>query len=106
MECCRVRDCHSRDRGSNPLQGVGDDLNIKINLFNHKLVPKHIVLSDKEKQEVMKRYGIKKLSQFPKILKSDPVAQMLKTKTGDLIKIIRKSDTNKESVYYRMVIEG
>jgi len=81
-------------------------LNIKINLFNHKLVPKHIVLSDEEKQEVMKGYGIKKLRQFPKILKSDPVVQMLKAKTGDLIKIIRKSDTTKESVYYRMVIEG
>jgi DNA-directed RNA polymerase subunit H (RpoH/RPB5) len=30
----------------------------------------------------------------------------LKAKPGDLIKIIRKSDAAKESIYYRVVIEG
>lgn len=54
----------------------------------------------------MKMYGIKKLNQFPKILKSDPVVGTLKAKPGDLVKIIRKSDTAKESIYYRVVIEG
>jgi len=46
------------------------------------------------------------MSQFPKILKSDPVVNILGAKIGDLIKIIRKSETAKESVYYRVVIEG
>ena len=70
------------------------------------MVPKHIVLTEKEKQNVIKLYGIKKLNQFPKILKSDPVVRMLKAKSGDLVKIIRSSDTAKESIYYRVVIEG
>jgi DNA-directed RNA polymerase subunit H len=70
------------------------------------LVPKHVVLSEKEKENVMKMYGIKKLNQFPKILQSDPVIKILKAKPGDLIKIIRKSDTAGESIYYRVVIEG
>jgi len=74
--------------------------------MNHELIPKHIVLTGKEKNNVMKMYGIKKLNQFPKILKSDPVIEALKTKPGDLVKIIRKSDTTKESIYYRVVIEG
>ena len=81
-------------------------MKMKIDLFNHALVPKHIVLSEKEKEEVIKRYGIKKLNQFPKILKSDPVVRMIGAKTGDLIKIIRKNDSGKESIYYRVVIEG
>jgi DNA-directed RNA polymerase subunit H len=63
-------------------------------------------LSEKEKENVMKMYGIKKLNQFPKILQSDPVIKILKAKPGDLIKIIRKSDTAGESIYYRVVIEG
>jgi DNA-directed RNA polymerase subunit H len=70
------------------------------------MIPKHVVLTDKEKQDVIKIYGIKKLNQFPKIIKSDPVVIELKAKTGDLIKIIRKSDAAKESIYYRVVIEG
>ena len=74
--------------------------------MNHELVPKHVVLTKKEKDDVMKMYGIKKLNQFPKILKSDPVIKELKTKPSDLVKLIRQSDTAKESIYYRVVIEG
>jgi len=53
----------------------------------------------------MKMYGIKRLNQFPKISKSDPIVSMIEAKQDDLIKIIRKSNTAKESVYYRVVIE-
>jgi len=80
-------------------------LKTKINLFDHELIPKHIVLSEKEKEEVINKYGIKKLNQFPKLLKSDPIVQLIKANPGDLIKIIRKSNTAKESIYYRVVIE-
>jgi len=81
-------------------------LKSKVNILNHELIPKHEVLTKKEKNDVMKMYGIKKLNQFPKILNSDPVVKTLKAKPGDLVKIIRKSDTAKESIYYRVVIEG
>jgi len=81
-------------------------LKSKVNILNHELIPKHEVLTKKEKNDVMKMYGIKKLNQFPKILNSDPVVKTLKAKPGDLVKIIRKSDTAKESIYYRAVIEG
>ena len=74
--------------------------------MDHGLVPKHVVLTGKEKKDVMKMYGIKKLNQFPKISKSDPAISEIKVKPGDLVKIIRKSDTAKESIYYRVVIEG
>ena len=77
-----------------------------VNIMDHKLVPKHVVLTEKEKKDVMKMYGIKKLNQFPKIPKSDAAISMLKVKPGNLVKIIRKSDTAKESIYYRVVIEG
>jgi DNA-directed RNA polymerase subunit H (RpoH/RPB5) len=78
----------------------------KVNIINHGLVPKHVVLTNQEKNDVMKMYGIKKLNQFPKILKSDPAVKTLKAKPGDLVKIIRKSHIAKESIYYRLVIEG
>ena len=81
-------------------------MKMKIDIFKHGLVPKHIILSEKDKKDVIKKYGIKKMNQFPKILKSDPVVRMIDAKTGDLIKIIRKNDTAKESIYYRVVIEG
>ena len=78
----------------------------RVDILNHELVPKHVVLTKDEKNDVMKMYGIKKLNQFPKILKSDPIIRELKAKPGDLVKIIRKSDNARESIYYRVVIEG
>ncbi len=78
----------------------------EINILDHELVPKHILLSKQEVEEITKKYGIRKLGQFPKILKSDPVVQLLQANTGDLIKIVRKSETAKESIYYRVVVDG
>ena len=78
----------------------------KVNILNHELVPKHVVLTQEQKKKVMKKYGIKKLNQFPKILKTDPVIGLLKAKPGDLVKIIRKSHIIGESTYYRVVMGG
>jgi DNA-directed RNA polymerase subunit H len=78
----------------------------RTDILDHELIPRHVILTEDEKKDVLKTYGIKKLSQFPRILKSDPVIKELKIKTGDLIKIIRKTDNAKESIYYRVVVEG
>ncbi len=77
----------------------------KINIEKHELVPKHILLSEKEKQKLLERYGIT-LGKLPRILSSDPMVKILNAKVGDVIKIIRKSPTAKESVYYRVVVKG
>ncbi len=77
-----------------------------MNLTNHVLVPKHVLLSEQEKVEIIKKYGINKLNQFPKILKTDPIVNVLGAKEGDLIKITRKNSSGKESIYYRVVIEA
>lgn len=77
----------------------------KIDIEKHELVPKHIILNEQEKEEVLKGYGIS-LRQLPRILVSDPVIKLLNGKLGDVVKIIRKSHTAGETVYYRVVIRG
>jgi DNA-directed RNA polymerase subunit H (RpoH/RPB5) len=71
----------------------------------HKLVPKHILLSEEEKEELLKKYGIT-LRELPRILSSDPMAKALNAKVGDVIKIIRESPTAGVSEYYRVVVKG
>ena len=68
----------------------------------HVLVPKHIKISEKEKEDVLKEYNIT-LKELPKILKDDPAIEKLNVKAGDVIKVIRKSPTSGESVFYRGV---
>ncbi|MEM5790550.1 MAG: DNA-directed RNA polymerase subunit H [Candidatus Aenigmatarchaeota archaeon] len=77
----------------------------EFNILSHKLVPKHEILDEKEKEELLKRYGIT-LRQLPRILSSDPVARALDAKPGDVIRIRRKSLTARESIYYRVVVRG
>jgi DNA-directed RNA polymerase subunit H len=78
---------------------------LEFNILDHELVPKHIILSEKEKEEVLKKYRAT-LKQLPRILSSDPVAKAIGAKPGDVIKIIRKSPTAGESIYYRIVVRG
>ena len=77
----------------------------KIDIEEHELVPKHVILNEQEKEELLKRYGII-LRQLPRISVSDPMIKLLNGKTGDVVKITRKSPTAGETIYYRVVIKG
>ncbi len=74
-------------------------------ILNHELVPEHEIISEKEKEELLKKYGIS-LKQLPRILSSDPAISHLNCKPGDVIKIKRKSEVAGETIYYRVVIKG
>lgn len=76
----------------------------EIDITQHFLVPKHEILSEEEKQELLKKYNIK-LEDLPKIKITDPAIKHLNPKPGDIVRIIRKSPTAGTSVYYRVVIE-
>ena len=76
---------------------------LMVNITEHAYVPKHILLTEEEKKELMKRYRIKE-SQLPKILHNDPVAKYLGLKRGDVVKIIRDSETAGRYVTYRITI--
>ena len=83
----------------------GGDLKREIDISKNELVPKHFVLSEKEKEELLKRYGIT-LKELPRILSSDPMVKKLGAKPGDVIKIERKSPTAGKTIYYRVVVRG
>jgi len=72
-------------------------------ITQHFLVPKHEILSEEEKNELLKRYGIQ-LYQLPYIAATDPIVKKLGAKIGDIIKITRESETAGRSVYYRVVV--
>lgn len=76
---------------------------VKINITKHFLVPKHTKLSEKEKEELLKKYKIT-LKELPRIKKDDPAITSLNAKSGDVIKIERESPTSKKAIFYRGVL--
>ena len=74
------------------------------NILKHELVPKHVILNENEKKELIEKLKIKDVN-LPKILTNDPVVKSIGAKEGDILKIVRKSPTAGTSIYYRIVVK-
>lgn len=75
------------------------------NIFAHQFAPKHELLPRKEAEELMREFHIRP-HQLPYIRTSDPAAEVLGAKMGDILRITRKSATAGSVVVYRYVVEG
>jgi DNA-directed RNA polymerase subunit H len=76
----------------------------EIDITKHYLVPKHVILSEEEKKELLEKYKVS-LSDLPKIKISDPALRNLNVKPGDIVKIIRNNPWIGEEIYYRVAVE-
>jgi DNA-directed RNA polymerase subunit H len=73
-------------------------------LFEHKLVPKHEILPQKEVEQLLAEYRVQPY-QLPQIKASDPSVKAIDAKPGDVLRVIRKSPTAGIHVAYRYVVE-
>lgn len=75
----------------------------QIDVLLHKFVPKHVLLTKDESQQLLDKYNIE-VNDLPQTFEKDPVAIAIGAKEGDIIKIIRDSNTTVKKVnYYRYV---
>jgi DNA-directed RNA polymerase subunit H len=77
---------------------------LKIDIQNHKLVPKHEIMTEEEISEEFSDvdYDFKDL---PKIKANDPVVETIGAKPGNVLRITRESQTAGVFITYR-IVEG
>ncbi|MHA1193630.1 MAG: DNA-directed RNA polymerase subunit H [Promethearchaeota archaeon] len=75
----------------------------KIDVLLHELVPKHYLLTKEETKELLDKFKIT-VTDLPQMFEKDPVAIAIGAKEGDVVKIVRQSETTVKSIdYYRFV---
>lgn len=75
-----------------------------IDKVSYYLVPRFEVLSDKEKKEYYEKYNVSKNGSL-KISYKDPMVKYYGAKIGDVLRIIRPSETSGFVIAYRVVVK-
>lgn len=78
---------------------------LQFNILKHTLVPKHIILTNEEQQELKETYSLDNLeTQLPSISRFDPVSIAIGLRPKQVCKIIRNSKTTIQETYYRICV--
>lgn len=77
---------------------------LQFNILEHSLVPPHRVLSPIETEEIMKKYNMDNINQFPEISRFDPVSVAIGIKPNEVCEILRPSKTSITGNYYRVCV--
>lgn len=72
------------------------------NRTKHRLVPKHVLMSEVEKKDVLSTYDCRD-TQIPRMVTTDYVARYFGAKAGDMFKIYRPSPSSGMYITYRVV---
>ena len=74
---------------------------LMFDITQHKLMPRHVLLNNEEKEEVMQKYGNPEHC-YPKIQLNDPMARYLGLSQGDMIRVERTIPNLGHNTMYRI----
>lgn len=75
----------------------------RLQVLRHEMVPDHQTMTPKEVETLLCQFDITE-DQLPKIYHDDPAVKACAAKPGNVLRIIRKSQTAGEATSYRLVV--
>ncbi|KAL5059228.1 hypothetical protein RYX36_030832 [Vicia faba] len=73
-----------------------------VNITKHVLKPKHQILTDKQKRNLLKKYDIQE-KQLPRMLQTDAIARYYGLQRGQVVKVTYTGEITQMHVTYRCV---
>ena len=77
---------------------------LQLNVLKHRLVPKHVKLTENEKTELYQNLNIEEDRQLPEISRFDPVAKTLFLRPGEVCRITRFDKISYTNEFYRVCV--
>jgi DNA-directed RNA polymerase I, II, and III subunit RPABC1 len=78
---------------------------LQFDIFTHRKVPPHRILNEEERKKLQETYHIEfPATQMPLIDSQDAAAKWVGAVPGDILEILRKSDTAGTTPYYRYCV--
>jgi DNA-directed RNA polymerase subunit H len=79
-------------------------MSTKLDVLSHVMVPEHTIMDEEEVGHLLSSYKISS-EQLPKMYHDDPGAKAIGAAIGDVIKIVRSSQTAGRAESYRLVVK-
>ena len=77
---------------------------LQFNILNHSMVPKHVILTEQQEEDIKQRYNISNNNQIPTISRFDPVSLAIFMKPDQICEIERPSKTAILTKHYRICV--
>lgn len=89
---------------TNPLVQFFDIRHLQIDISKHRKVPKHRIISDDERETLMKSFKLLKPELLPKIDSQDAMARWIGARPGDIVEVVGMCETSGENKRYRYCV--
>ncbi len=80
------------------------EMSTTFNVLQHIMVPDHEIMSEEEVSDLLSTYQITH-EQLPKIYHDDPAVKTIEAAIGDVVRIVRVSQTAGRAESYRLVVK-
>lgn len=88
----------------NPLVQIFEMRHLQFDISKHRFVPTHRIITDQERDDMMKEFNITSPTAIPKIDSQDPMAKWIGARPGDVVEVLGLCESSGDNPRYRYCV--